>query len=125
MEAGQISVRVRSMEELPVIAKTYEVYKKLIELNQTVNKAYRIFASEPAIGTCHQLLVELLTAKYAPKAIKEQFLIKAHAQAEVLSLQIRMILELKLANDTNCLKLQAKLTEVQRMLGGWLKSVRS
>lgn len=77
------------------------------------------------IGTCHQLLVELLTAKHAPKAIKEQFLIKAHAQAEVLSLQIRMILELKLANDTNCLKLQAKLTEVQRMLGGWLKSVRS
>ena len=112
------------MEELPVIAKTYEVYKKLIELNQTVNKAYRISASEPAITTCHQLLVELLTAKHAPKAVKEQFLIKAHAQAEVLSLQIRMILELKLANETNCLKLQAKLTEVQRMLGGWLKSVR-
>lgn len=113
------------MEELPVIAKTYELYKKLIELNQTVDKAYRISASEPALNKCLELLTELMTAKHAPKAVKEQFLIKAQAQAEVLSLQLRSILELKLANETNCLKLQAKLTEVQRMLGGWLKSVRS
>lgn len=81
--------------------------------------------SEPAIDSSRQLLKELLTAKHAHKAIKEQFLIKAQAQAELLSLQLRSILELKLANETNCLKLQAKLTEVQRMLGGWLKSIRS
>ena len=113
------------MEELPVIAKTYEVYKKLIELNQKVDKAYRISASEPAIKTCEQVLEQLLIAKHAPKAVKEQFLVRANAQAELLSLQIRSILELKLANETNCLKLQAKLSEARRMLGGWLKSVRS
>jgi hypothetical protein len=113
------------MEELPVIAKTYEVYKKLIELNQKVDKAYRISASEPAIKTADQLLEQLLIAKHAPKAVKEQFLVRANAQAELLSLQIRTILELKLANETNCLKLQAKLSEARRMLGGWLKSVRS
>lgn len=113
------------MEELPVIATTYEIYKKLIELNQTVNKAFRISVSEPAIKTCEQTLEELLVAKHAPKAIKEQFLVRANAKAELLALQIRTILELKLANETNCLKLQAKLSEARRMLGGWLKSVRS
>lgn len=113
------------MEELPAIAKTYEIYKKLIELNQTVDKAYRISVSEPAIKTCVKVLEELLVAKHAPKAVKEQFLIRASAQAELLALQLRSILELKLANETNCLKLQAKLTEARRMLGGWLKSVRS
>jgi hypothetical protein len=113
------------MEELPVIAKTYEVYKKLIELNQSVDKSYRISVSEPAIKTCERTLEELLTAKHTPKAAKEQFLIKANARAELLALQIRTILELKLANETNCLKLQAKLAEARRMLGGWLKSVRS
>lgn len=113
------------MEELPVVAKTYEVYKKLIELNQTVDKSYRISASEPAIATCEKLLEQLLIAKHAPKAVKEKFLIRANAKAELLSLQIRTILELKLANETNCLKLQAKLSEARRMLGGWLKSIRS
>lgn len=74
---------------------------------------------------CRQLLLELLVAKHAPKSVKEQFLIKAQAEAEALSLQIRIILELKLTNATNCLKIQAKLSESRRMLGGWLKSVRS
>lgn len=113
------------MEELPVIAKTYEVYKKLLELNQTIEKSLRYSISEPAIGRCNMLLTELMIAKHAPKAAKEQFLIKSQAHAEVLALQIRAILELRLANETNCLKLQAKLSEVQRMLGGWLKSVRA
>jgi hypothetical protein len=113
------------MEELPVIAKTYEVYKKLIELNQKVDKGYRISASEPAIQTSRQLLEQVLIAKHAPKAVKEQFLVRANAQAELLALQIRTILELKLANETNCLKLQARLSEARRMLGGWLKSARS
>ena len=113
------------MEELPVIAITYEVYKKLVELNQTVDKAYRISVSEPALHTCIKVLDELLIAKHAPKAVKEQFLIRANAKAELLTLQIRTILELKLANETNCLKLQAKLSEARRMLGGWLKSVRA
>lgn len=114
-----------SSEELPVIALTYEVYKKLVELNQNVDKAYRISVSEPSLQTCLRVLEELLIAKHAPKATKEQFLIRANAKAELLALQIRTILELKLANETNCLKLQAKLAETRRMLGGWLKSVRT
>lgn len=124
-QVRQMFVKVIDMEELPVISKTYEIYKKLIELNQTVDKSYRISVSEPAIKICVQTLEQLFIAKYAPKTIKEQFLIRANAQAELLALQIRTILELKLANETNCLKLLAKLSEARRMLGGWLKSVRS
>ena len=33
------------------------------------------------------------------------------------------MLELKLTNETNLLKLQAKLTEARRQLGGWRKSI--
>jgi hypothetical protein len=113
------------MEELPVISKSYEVYKKLVELNQTIDKSHRLSIGEPSIKTCLEMLDQLLVAKYAPKAIKEQFLTKASAKAELLALQVRVILELNLANETNCMKLQAKLSEVRRMLGGWLKSTRS
>ena len=113
------------MEELPVIAKTYEVYKKIQELNDGLDKKYRNSIGEPLIRRCEEVLRQLLVAKYAPKAIREQFLIKSNAEAELLSLQLRSVLERKLANETNILKIQAKLTEARRMLGGWLKSVRS
>lgn len=44
---------------------------------------------------------------------------------EVSRLKLRLFLELKLANETKILQTQAKLEEIGRMLGGWLKSVKS
>jgi hypothetical protein len=113
------------MEELPVIAKTYEVYKKIQELNDGLDKKYRNSIGEPLIRQCEAVLRQLLIAKYAPKAVREQFLIRGNAEAELLTLQLRSVLERKLANETNVLKIQANLAEARRMLGGWLKSVRS
>lgn len=112
------------MEELSVISLTYEVYKKLAELNTSVDKKYRHTISEPSVKTCQDLLKQLIMAKHAPKTIKEKFLIEADGNSELLTLQVRSILELKLTNKTNVLKIQAKITEIRRQIGGWRKSVR-
>ena len=66
---------------------------------------------------------QLILAKHAPKALKHKYLINADSHGELLSLQVRSLLELKLANETNILKIQAKLTEIRRQIGGWRKSV--
>lgn len=42
--------------------------------------------------------------------------------ADLTAFQLRAILELKLTNETNVLKIQAKLTEARQMIGGWQKS---
>ena len=55
--------------------------------------------------------------------MKASYLLKANALAEMTSLHLRAILELNLANETNVLKVQARLSEARRMIGGWLKSV--
>lgn len=112
------------MEELSVISLTYEIYKKLAVLNTVIDKKYRHTIGEPAIQCSLQLLNQLILAKSAPKPIKPRYLLTADAQAELLALQIRSILELKLANETNVLKLQAKLTEARRQIGGWRKSMQ-
>lgn len=111
------------MEELSVITATYEVYKKLVELNTTVDKKYRYSLGEPVITSCANLLEQLIFAKHAPKNMKIAYLIKADALAELTALKLRAILELKLANETNTLKIQAKLSEARRMIGGWRKSL--
>ena len=93
-------------------------------LNTTIDKKYRHTIAEPAIQNSLQLLNQLILAKSAPKPIKARYLLTADSQAELLALQIRSILELKLANETNVLKLQAKLTEARRQIGGWRKSIQ-
>lgn len=61
-------------------------------------------------------------AKNAPRSLKASYLIQASAQLEVVTLKIRLLLELELVNATKVFQVQAVLQEIGRMLGGWLKS---
>lgn len=110
------------MEELPVITTTREIYIKLLELSYAVDESRYVPISELALQTCQHMLKELLIARHAPRTTKAQFLIQANAQAEILTMQIRTIIELGVTDKENFLKLHSKLTEVRRMLGSWLKS---
>lgn len=101
----------------------YEVYKKLIQINIAIDKKYRHAMSEPAIISCLETLQYLIKAKHAPKMIKSSHLIDAAAAAELVALQVRAILELKLENETNLLKVQARLTEARKQITGWRKSL--
>jgi hypothetical protein len=112
------------MEELSVISSAFEVYKKLVELNTKVDKKYRHTMSEAAASKCLKCLELLIQAKHAPKAMKSTYLIEATASSELLALQLRAILELHLDNETNLLKLQARLNEVRKQITGWRKACR-
>lgn len=122
-QAFHIFVRLKSMEELSVITATYEIYKKLITLTTTIDKKYRYTLGEPTVTSCSEILEQLILAKHAPKPLKATYLIKADALSELTALRLRAILELKLSNETNILKIQAKLTEARRQIGGWRKSI--
>ena len=111
------------MEELPVITIAFEIYKKLLELNAKLDRKYRYSLGEETIKSWTDTMEQLILAKHAPKPMKASYLLKANALAEMSSLHLRAILELKLANETNVLKIQARLSEARRMIGGWLKSV--
>ena len=67
----------------------------------------------------------VIMAKNAPKTQKGIYLIKAGAHLEVLTLKLRLLLELKELNETRIFQMQAKAAEIGRMLGGWLKSLQS
>lgn len=110
------------MEELSVITITYEIYKKLIQLNTTIDKKYRFVLGESVVNSCADMLEQLILAKHAPKPLKATYLISADAAAEFTAIKLRAILELNLANETNTLKVQARLSEARRQIGGWRKS---
>jgi hypothetical protein len=69
-------------------------------------------------------LMELLTmAKYAPKATKGSYMLKAQAKIDNLRLQLRLMLDLKLADETLLFINQETLNEIGKMLGGWYRSL--
>lgn len=110
---------------LPIINKTYEVYKSIIELNTKLDKRWRHsigISTENSILDCMECLI---MAKNAPKTLKAGYLIKAGSKLEVSTLKLRLLLELALINETKIFQLQANLDEIGRMLGGWLKAVQS
>lgn len=72
--------------------------------------------------TMDNLIQLFFMAQHAPKTHKGAYLLKSQSQLDVLNLQLRLYLDLKLANETKIFQLLADLQEVGRMLGGWLKA---
>ena len=113
------------MQSLPIINKSYELYKYCTEINDQMEKRRRLSIGISIEKNILRLLEELIMAKNAPKTMKVAYLIKANALLEVLTLKFRLLIELKAVNETRVFQLQAKAKEIGRMLGGWLKSVQS
>ena len=113
------------MESLPIINKTYEVYKTIVDINAHLPRHFRYSLGVSAENTILALLEYLIMAKHAPKTVKISYLLRAHSSLEIARMKIRLFLELKLVNETRIFQTQAVLEEIGRMLGGWLKSVGS
>ena len=71
------------------------------------------------------LLEQLIMAKYAPKPMKNSYLIHANALLEITRLKCRLFLELKLINETKIFQMQKRIEEIGKMLGGWMKAIHS
>lgn len=112
-----------SLATLPIIEKTYLIYKQLVGVNGKVEKSHRYGLGASSEQSVLTLLELLFAAQHAPKAQKAAYLLKAQATLDVLRLKLRLYLELKLANETKLFQMQAHAEECGRMLGGWLKSL--
>ena len=113
------------MESLPIINKSYEAYKAIIEINAHIQKRQRYSIGQSIEDSILACLDSLIMAKNAPKTLKAGYLIKAGSHLEITTLKLRLVLELALTNETKIFQIQTKLSEIGRMLGGWLKSVQS
>ena len=77
---------------------------------------------EESILRCIERLV---MAKNAPKPLKAPYLIEASSHLEIVTLKLRLLLELKLGSATTIFQIQELTAEIGRMLGGWLRSLHA
>lgn len=100
------------------------MYKFAIETNSKLEKRFRYSLGQNMETNILELLDKQIKAKNAPKALKSAFLLEASSLVEIIILKFRLLLELKLANETKIFQAQADLAEIGRMLGGWRKSLQ-
>jgi hypothetical protein len=110
--------------EIPIIQKTYEVYKGVVEINNHLEKRWRYSLGHSVEESVLALLDSLIMAKHAPKSLKASYLLKSMGQLEIVRLKLRLILEFKaVKNQTNVFKIQQHNEEIGKMLGGWIRSL--
>lgn len=95
----------------------------MFAINLKLDKKFRYSLGQQIEINILDLLSNLITAKNAPKPIKGSQLIKAQTNLEIITIKLRLMLELDIVNNTQIFQTQNKLSEVGRMLGGWLKSL--
>lgn len=113
------------MDALPIINKTYETYKSIVDITNHLEKRWRYSLGQNLEDSIMSLMQELIMTKNAPKPLKAAYLIKASSYLEISILKLRLFLELGLANETKIFQTQSQLAEIGRMLGGWLKSLNN
>jgi hypothetical protein len=112
------------MNELPVVNRSQELYGAVRPIINKLPSLEKQTIGRRVEDGILSLLESFIMAKHAPKAHKTVYLLRATAQIELLTFQLRLLLEQKLANETTTHQLQAKLVEIGRMCGGWLKSTQ-
>jgi hypothetical protein len=113
------------MESLPIINKTYEAYKSIIGINAKLEKRWRHSLGISLENSMLDFMEILVMAKSAPRPLKAGYLLKGTGKLEITMLKLRLLLELKLVNQTKIFQLEPKLQEIGRMLGGWLKAAQN
>lgn len=111
------------MDTLPIINRTYELYKLTVDIVNHTEKRWRYSLGNSLEATILDCLGELIMAKNAPKTLKTPYLLRASSHIEIATLKLRLFLELDIANETKIFQAQAKLAEIGKMTGGWIRSL--
>ena len=110
--------------EIPIVQKTYEVYKGVVDINNHLDKRWRYSLGHSLEESVLALLDSLIMAKHAPKTLKAPYLLKSMSHLEISRLKLRLVLEFKaVKNETNVFKMQLHNEEIGKMLGGWIRSL--
>lgn len=115
------------MEELdiPIFAKAYELYKFLCGLRNGIPKSDRHTLWQKTEETSLLIIELLLSAGQRSKEEKYAVLEKASVQLNLLRILIRLARDTKIIDLKKYVYLQQIIDEIGRMLGGWIKSVKT
>lgn len=110
--------------DIPIIHKTYDLYRALHELEKTIPKMERFTVWQRSENVCLDILQGLLGIGYQAPERRAEGLIRIAPSVDMLRVFLRLSFDVKALNQKKYITLQESLDEIGRMLGGWIKSAR-
>ena len=111
--------------DIPIFKKTYDLYKTFHEYRKVVPKQDRftIFArSESAVL---EVLECIMQASSESKREKLPTLEQASLKLNMLRVFTRLMKDIKTIDSKKYMNTEAAIDEIGRMLGGWIRSIKT
>ena len=109
-------------KDIPILKKSFELYKTFHEYRKLVPKADRHTIYERSEYLILDVVECFSEAEYAQKAAKADCLERASVKLNTLRFLVRLMKETKALDLKKYALLQEMIDEIGRMLGGWLRS---
>lgn len=111
--------------DIPIINKLFLLYKKTYQYLKYFPKKERYSLGEKLETTIIKLIQTTFYINQLPNALKENELLKLNAKNETLKLLFRLAHEISVLDTKKYLTTQSCLQEIGKMIGGWLKYLKS
>ncbi len=108
--------------DIPILKKSFELYKTFHEYRKGVPKSDRFSIYERAENIILALIELLIEAGYVTRTNKLTSLERASIKLNTLRLLVRLMKESRTFDTKKYVTLQEIIDEIGRMLGGWIRS---
>jgi hypothetical protein len=111
--------------EVPLFQNIYDFYKLFYLYIDHFPKKSREVLGRKIESTILELLELISQASFAEQNQKINNLLNASVKLDFLKVLFRLTFDLKIIDQKKYIFLEEKLQEIGRMLGGWIKSIKS
>ena len=111
--------------DIPILKKTYELYRVFHEYRKVIPKADRFTIYQRSDDVIIDIIELFLEAGYSKSGNKVAILEKASVKLNTLRFFVRLMKETKALDLKKYTTLQEMIDEVGRMLGGWIRSTNT
>jgi len=114
-----------SWQDTPIFVKTYELYKNFYAFLSSFPKKDRYTLGQKCETVLLDLLESIIMASYLSKQEKLPVLRKASLNIDLLRVFFKLGKDLKIIENKKYVELENSISEIGKMVGGWIKTTSS
>lgn len=117
------TTQIRSVLDVPVFHKIYDLYKLLHNYHVCIPKSQRYTLWQKCENTALALLEALIETGHRKGEARIESLYTISNKLDLLKVLIRLAKDTRAIDNPQYLEIQVILQEIGKMIGGWIKSV--
>ncbi|KKQ38270.1 MAG: S23 ribosomal protein [Candidatus Levybacteria bacterium GW2011_GWC2_37_7] len=114
-----------SWQDTPIFTKTYELYKNFYSNLSSFPRKDRYTLGQKCEKILLELLEKIILASNISKQEKLPVLREASVKVDLLRVFFKLGKDLKIIENIKYIELENSITEIGKMVGGWIKASNS